>query len=96
MINLLLASVLAPPVIQFRIETNGDQFLQKGIIHAKFLVKNVSQRPVVIAKAIWDGSPAATAGIDLFKGNHEVLTSNDSSIRPAQVMVNSEVSEDTS
>lgn len=95
LISLALALIApSPSPIELKILTDKPTYQVGTPIMARVLVKNVSTKPIVFAKPLWDGSPAASIGLELYRNGDSIETESDSSIPSAQVMVSEDVSED--
>lgn len=79
--------------IELRIVMDSANYRSGAPIMAKLVAKNISKKPIIIAKPAWDGSPTASARMDMLIEGKIFETSGESSIPSAQVGVNSVVSE---
>lgn len=95
MLNMLAFFAFAPAQapIELRIVMDSDIYRTGTPIMAKLVAKNISKKPIVIAKPAWDGSPTASARMDMLKKGNIFETSGESSIPATQVGVNCVVSE---
>ncbi len=87
---LLAANAVSGP-IKFDLVLDQQVYAAGQPILASLTAKNISNRPAVLAKAIWDGAPAATANATLMRNGKPVETFGDSSITAVQVIVDNRV-----
>lgn len=93
LLTLLLTASIAQPV-EFGLKPIKSSYAAGEPIRVELYAKNVSKSDVVIAKAIWDGAPAASASARLFRNGRQVHEVGESSIRSVQVMVSNLVDKD--
>ncbi|HRF60019.1 MAG TPA: hypothetical protein PLH94_08915 [Fimbriimonadaceae bacterium] len=89
--HLLAAVLVGPAPVQFEVKLSKQAIKPGESIRAELVAKNTSRQPVVVAKAIWDGAPAAYANASLYRGAVEYRYSGKSSMPMAQVMVSNKV-----
>lgn len=85
------AILLAALPLQFTLQAPPSPTLSGRGVRCELIVKNVSDRPVVLAKAIWDGAPAAALSHRLTRGGAEVDFFGPSSMPLTQVLVSDRV-----
>ncbi len=93
-IALLSVNLGASSPVVYELKLSKSQFAVGEPIKAELTVKNVSKNPVVIAKAIWDGAPAASAGTKLWRNGKQVDYFGETSLPLLQVMVSNKVGKD--
>lgn len=63
-------------------------------VRVELRAENRTDAPIVVAKALWDGAPAASASVKLTRDGQEVLTEGESSMPSVQVAVSNRVDVD--
>lgn len=89
--TLLAAAVLGPSPVQFEIKLSNSIAKPGETIRVDLIAKNTATKPIVIAKAIWDGAPAAGASAKLENKGIDLRFIGDSSMPSAQVMVSNKI-----
>lgn len=83
--------VLSSSPIQIEVQVPHTTFRAGEVVRVELSARNISQEPVVLAKAIWDGAPAASARGILSSGGKELTFDGKSSLPLVQVMVSDRV-----
>lgn len=93
MSTIFVASALlfAAPPLQFTLKAPLSPISSGQPVRCELIVKNVSEHPLVVAKAIWDGAPAATLTSRLTREGAEVAYFGPSSMPAVQVEVSDRV-----
>lgn len=95
MLALLAANVVltAKPIV-FEASFDGARYAFGDKVRLELRAKNVSNEPIVLAKAIWDGAPAASATAVLTRNGQTLETVGESSMPLVQVEVSNRVTSD--
>lgn len=80
--------------LQFTLKAPTSPVVAGRDVRCELVVKNISNKPVVVAKAIWDGAPAASLSATLTRQGQDVRFFGDSSMPSVQVGVGNRVDKD--